>query len=289
VKIDNWESARPQSGLESTDIVYDTMAEGGITRYIAVFQCKSSASIGPVRSLRWVDPRVLRSLGKTVLAFAGGIQPNLDTVNSSPWLCVANAVQGPRAGAFTLNPDRAAPESTYTTTAALWKACPHWPPPPAQFTYSAAVPAGAKPAASARVPYTDYDAVEWVWSASHHAWLHYYDYAGLTPDYDAAGQQLQATNVVIQVTTAVIGPYPENSLAGSGDVESNTVGSGTLYVLRDGKVITGRWKRTSLASPTSLLTSSGQTIPLAPGNTWVEIVPANLTGSVSSPPVTITR
>src|SRR5579872_5334595 len=53
VMIDNYPyDARPQSGLHDADIVYEVEAEGGITRYMALFLEKTPAKIGPVRSAR---------------------------------------------------------------------------------------------------------------------------------------------------------------------------------------------------------------------------------------------
>ena len=52
VMIENHEEARPQSGLSSADIVYEAVAEGGITRFLAVFYCQDAGVVGPVRSAR---------------------------------------------------------------------------------------------------------------------------------------------------------------------------------------------------------------------------------------------
>lgn len=53
VMIENHQEARPQSGLTSADVVYEAVAEGGITRFMAVFLCNlSDNQVGPVRSAR---------------------------------------------------------------------------------------------------------------------------------------------------------------------------------------------------------------------------------------------
>jgi len=90
VKIGNEPAARPQSGLNEADIVYDTPAEGGVQRYIAIFQCEAPALVGPVRSVRWVDWHVLQDFSHVELAYAGGIQPNQDTVASLKFIDNAN-------------------------------------------------------------------------------------------------------------------------------------------------------------------------------------------------------
>jgi Protein of unknown function (DUF3048) C-terminal domain len=60
------------------------------------------------------------------------------------------------------------------------------------------------------------------------------------------------------------------------EVQSKMTGSGPLRVLRNGVEITGTWQRAALSDPTSLVAGNGNTIDLAPGNTWVEIVPDSI-------------
>lgn len=53
VMIENHEEARPQSGVSSADVIYEAVAEGGITRFMAVYLCTfGDAQVGPVRSAR---------------------------------------------------------------------------------------------------------------------------------------------------------------------------------------------------------------------------------------------
>lgn len=52
VMIENHEEARPQSGLEFADVIYEAVAEGGITRFLAVYYCQDAGIVGPVRSAR---------------------------------------------------------------------------------------------------------------------------------------------------------------------------------------------------------------------------------------------
>ena len=64
-KIDNYQDARPQSGLDKTDIVFEEPVEGGITRYNAIFQCDNADSIGPIRSARSATRRSSTWAGST--------------------------------------------------------------------------------------------------------------------------------------------------------------------------------------------------------------------------------
>jgi hypothetical protein len=183
VKIGNEpEGARPQSGLNEADIVFDTPAEGFVMRYMAVYQCSDASAIGPNRSVRWVDYHLAREFVDPILAFAGGINPNVDAVMGAKWLYGANLL-GNAASAGHRTTNRVAPDNLYTSTAALYgfyKSRTDIPKP--VFTYSATVPAGATPASSAQIDFSGGTDATWQWNPSGNDWLH--GYAGSGPDID---------------------------------------------------------------------------------------------------------
>lgn len=73
VAIENHTNARPQSGLLSADIIYEAVAEGGITRFLAIYYCRDAKIIGPVRSARIYFVKLLQGYGKDPLyAHVGG-------------------------------------------------------------------------------------------------------------------------------------------------------------------------------------------------------------------------
>ncbi|MHB8457181.1 MAG: DUF3048 domain-containing protein, partial [Acidimicrobiales bacterium] len=236
VKIGNDPASRPQTGLPTADIVYEEMAEGGITRYLAVYQCHAAPVIGPVRSVRWDDWHVLSSYGHPILSFSGGIQEWNNVVAHLKWLFDANGSFYPTANAYYRTSNRVAPWNYYTSTAALWKLDPKMhTPPPAQFRYSPAPAKSAAPVSSVTIPgFAGGLDVTWKWDAATKVWERF---VGGQPDTDISGQQLHATNVVIQMVRTYLGPYPESGTVG--DTCSITKGSGVVYVFRDGKVERG--------------------------------------------------
>ena len=271
VKIGNEpEGARPQSGLNEADVVYDTPAEGFVMRYIAVFQCENASMIGPTRSLRWVDWHIMAEYGHPILAFAGGINPDVDTVMALGWLHPANLLEGAQAAAVRTS-NRLPPDNLYTSTSALYsmfRTATGAPRP--VFTFSSARPRDATPAKSIEIDFSYGTDVLWKWDATSRSWLH--TYAG-TPDVDAlTGRPVTAANVVVEVVHYTYGPYVE-SPGSTGDVESETVGSGTGYVLRDGVAVKVTWHRPAPSDPTTYTDSAGHLVALTPGRTWVEIVP----------------
>lgn len=271
VKIGNEPyGARPQSGLNEADVVFDTPAEGFIMRYIAVFQCTDAAEIGPVRSLRWVDWHIVRQFIHPILAFAGGIEPDVAAATAMRWLLAANLLEAAQAAGVRIS-SRLPPDNLYTSTASLYGLFRQDRTPPRPiFTYSVRLPPGARPAKALSIDFSAGTDVTWRWEPSQHAWLH--TYAGV-PDVDAlTGRPVEATNVVVQIVRYRFGPYAE-SPGGSGDVESQTIGRGVGYVLRDGTVTKVTWYRRFLVDPTTFIGPGGRLVDLAPGRTWVELVP----------------
>jgi Protein of unknown function (DUF3048) N-terminal domain/Protein of unknown function (DUF3048) C-terminal domain len=262
--------ARPQSGLNEADIVFDTPAEGFIMRYIAVYQCNNAASVGPTRSVRWVDWHLVREFHHAILAFAGGINPNVDRVDSFSWLSAADLLEN-AAGAGVRISSRVPPDNLYTSTAALYRMFPQRKTPPKPvFSFSSKVPAGARRISGFWIDFSYGTDVIWKWDPGLHLWLH--TYSGV-PDIDAlTGKPVTTRNIVILVVDYRFGPYIE-STGGSGDVESQTLGGGVGYVLRNGRAIKIFWHRKYLVDPFSFFHGKHELVRLSPGRTWVELVP----------------
>ncbi|MGH9082737.1 MAG: DUF3048 domain-containing protein [Acidimicrobiales bacterium] len=268
VKIDNYPTARPQTGLDKADVVFEEPVEGGITRLVAVYQCQDASLLGPVRSARNIDIGILGQLGRPLLVHVGGIQPVIADIDASP---VVNFDLGAHTSIITHVPGRHAPYDTYTSTADVWgfyKTRTTTPQP--LFAYSAATPAGT-PVSAVSIPFSSYSEVHWHYDPPSRTFQRYY---GATPDHLSTGTQVSAANVVVQVVHVTYGPWLENSTGGL-EVQANLDdnASGPAMVFRDGVEVTGRWSRTSLGQATQFTSASGTAIALQPGATWVELVP----------------
>lgn len=80
IAIENSKDARPQSGLTNADVVYEAVAEGGITRFLAIFYCQNAPFVGPVRSARVHFMKMLREYGSYPLyAHVGGANCDQET------------------------------------------------------------------------------------------------------------------------------------------------------------------------------------------------------------------
>jgi hypothetical protein len=265
VKVENLPEARPQAGLQSADIVYEEPVEGGITRFIAVFQCHQVDRVGPVRSARTADPDVLAQFGIPVLAYSGAA-PNVERdVQASDLVPIDETAGGV---AFARDPNRASPHNLYVGTEAVYRVAKagHQAPAPV-FRYSAELQGKARRVSTIHLPFhVSYADVYWSWSRRLGAWTRSH---GAEPHLDEAGVPISATNVVVQVVPAIV---PSGGLTPHLDL----TGSGRAYVFRDGRMIVGRWERDALSDITRFVTKDGQEIALAPGRTWVELFPSHL-------------
>ncbi|MCL5091629.1 MAG: DUF3048 domain-containing protein [Patescibacteria group bacterium] len=80
IMVENSKQARPQSGISSADVVYEAVAEGGITRFLAIFYCQDAPYVGPVRSARVHFMKMLREYGNYPLyAHVGGANCDAET------------------------------------------------------------------------------------------------------------------------------------------------------------------------------------------------------------------
>lgn len=264
VKVENYPDARPQAGLQSADIVYEEPVEGGITRFIVVYQCHDVGRVGPVRSARTADPDVLAQFGVPILAYSGGA-PNVVRVVEDADLIPLDETEG--GAAFARDASRVAPHNLYAGTKALYDVAASTDGAPAAvFTYADEIANRSKRVSTVHLPFSPtYSDVWWTWSRKGGGWLRAH---GDVPHMAEEGEQVSARNVVVQVVDVVVGPR------GGITPHLSLTGSGTAYVFRDGRMITGRWERDTLRDVTRFVTKDGTEIALAPGRTWVEFLPS---------------
>ena len=278
MKVENLPEARPQYGLDDADIVFEEPVEGGITRFIAVFQCHTAARIEPVRSARLVDPQILEPMGQMLFAYSGAIEPAVAEVDSRHSLL--HDVGGYKApGAYWRDPARYIPHNLETSTSALYAAAAelHYPqkPPVAIFSYGRAAPGGT-PASQVNINYP-LDVTTWTWHRDTGLW--YRSYSDTGPALMGDGVQVTASNVIVMFVQERPTPYPEDA-TGALENELTLKGSGPAWVFRGGAQFYGKWERPLLDHPAVFVETDGTKVTLAPGNTWEELVPYGRSVSV---------
>ena len=269
IKVENLPDARPQAGLDRADVVYEEPVEGGITRFIVVYQCHDAARVGPVRSGRTTDPKVLVQFGRPVMGYAGGQAPVVRAIDRAGLIDENYNIA---ISAYTRDETRPAPHNLYTSTRSLWKAAkategaPH-----PVFSYDPEVAGPSRKARTVHLPFSSYSDVYWTWSRREGAWLRSH---GTVPHVLEDGTQVRAANVVVMQVQVRTGPIVD--AAGNHSPEVELTGSGKAYVFRDGRMIVGRWERARLKDVTTFVTKAGTEIALAPGVTWVELLPSTI-------------
>jgi len=280
VKIENSVAARPQSGLNAADVVWEQVVEGGITRFVAVFHSTLPPDIGPIRSVRPMDAAIAGPL-KGLFAFSGG-QPGY--VNAIAGTGAQVLSQGAGAGGFYRLESRDAPHNVYANPAdfvAQADPAHQAASPVGEFAFATAgrqptaVVAGA-PAAAVDLKLSPSSYPNWTWSQPDNGWLRA---EGDTPATVADGARVRAANVVVlRVDVANTGA---RDAAGNPVPETRMVGGGEALIASGGSTIAATWSKASPTDPVVLALPDGGPVELAPGNTWVELVP-NGGGSVTT-------
>lgn len=269
IKIENAPEARPQAALNDADVVVEEPVEGGYTRFIVVFHCGGADRVGPVRSGRTTDPDWLRQLGPTVFGYAGAV-PIVTREVPLAGLTDVNYLLA--ADAYSRDEARVAPHDLFTTTAALWKAgASEAGAPDPLFGYTDVYEGKSRRASSVHLPFSGVADVFWTWSRRAGMWLRSH---GDVPHTLEDGSRVSAANIVIQLVEVANGTIRDAAGNYSPDVE--LTGSGRAYVLRDGRVIVGRWERRGLDDVSRFVAKDGSEIALAPGRTWVELAPSTV-------------
>ena len=265
VKIENAPEARPQIGLAEADVIYEQEAEGGITRFNVLYHCEDSERIGPIRSARPVDPAILQQYGDPLFVHAGSVDAVIKDVEAAgieDINCNFEEDVCPR------DPNHTAPHDIFTSTDSLRGAGKTAGDPPSEvFTFSDDVPQGKK-AREVHLGFSGVANVYWKYRRNQDAYLRFHDETAHDLE---DGTQVSAQNVVVMIVERLDTRISDS--AGNPVPNFEIVGSGDLYVFRNGKVIEGRWDRDEDSSVTSLLDKQGEEIALAPGQTWVELFP----------------
>ena len=278
-KIDNGsEAPRPQSGLNSTDIVFDEMVEGGLTRLVAIWHSTQPDAIGPVRSIRPMDPDITSPFGG-IVCFSGGQAVFVNMINEAP-VFVASETTEQGKGTFSRSTDRIAPHNVIVNVMKLASDHPELTPPAPQFQFAKDVQnssAGASGEAVTKfeVKFPQASAL-WTASSDGAKWLRTQDGKPLTDKLD--GEQVSATNIVV-LSVKIDRSYLDRKY---GHIpKSVLVDSGKAWVFSGGKLIESNWSKASATSPIVLTDSAGSPVLLAPGNTWVELMPVAPEGKIS--------
>ncbi|MBW3657648.1 MAG: DUF3048 domain-containing protein [Actinobacteria bacterium] len=275
VKIENTAAARPQAGLDLADIVYEEIVEGGVTRFIALFQSEVPDVVGPVRSARPEDVAILPAY-TPILAYSGARDEVTQMLRASGIVLLTDD----GGDAFSRDPGRSRSHDLMGDGPRLYEkgdatavgaATP-------VFARDATPPAGAVACdaatpdcgTAATIRFSGAAVTGWTWDAD--AGVYRRDQDG-EPSRVTGPGRIGAANVV--VLGMHVGQGGCCDAAGTPFTETTILGDGAAVVLRDGRRYDVRWRKTAAGSHLELLAADGAPFPLAPGPTWIHLAPAD--------------
>ncbi|WP_076707969.1 DUF3048 domain-containing protein [Microbacterium oleivorans] len=261
VKIDNHYDARPQYGIDRADIVVEELVEGGLTRYVATWHSDLPAEVGPVRSIRPMDPDIVSPLGG-IIAYSGGRAQFVSMMQKSG---LHNAVHGGADDRFMYRTgERRAPHNVILKAPQLVAAYDDLAAPKAQFRYTetGAAPLSGTKSAGIDLTFSRVSPRSWTWDQKSSTYVR--SQHGRA-DTAAGGTRIAATNVLV-LRVSIDGRY--------GDVPKTVlVGSGKGTLSTGGYAMPVVWSKESRTAPIVLKDAAGSEVPLGIGKTWVELVP----------------
>ncbi|MEI6867006.1 MAG: DUF3048 domain-containing protein [Actinomycetes bacterium] len=266
VKVDDTRPAHPQIGLQYADVVYVEQVEGGLTRLAAFYSQHLPEDIGPVRSARISDIDILAQYGRVGFAFSGAQSKLYPVINAANLVNLSadrnsstiyfrdntrfsptNLILKPKLlMAKALTQDHA----TIDTVKSIG------------FTFGEIANGGTSiTSMKVKWPAADYEAI---WSTSESRWLLSHDGK---PDLASTGENLGSPTILIQIVSITNSIYQDRE--GGITPFSNTVGTGTGYLLRGGKAFSLTWNRPSPTAGTTWNLLDGSPANLAPGQIWI--------------------
>ncbi|HTZ45610.1 MAG TPA: DUF3048 domain-containing protein [Jatrophihabitans sp.] len=262
VKIDDTANGRPSRGIDQADVLYIEQAEGGLTRMVAVFGTHKPV-VEAVRSVRASDAELLEQYGPITLVASGGGGDSLTTLDRSIVKGVINDRGGP---GFSRDANRPAPYNLQSNLAQVAAAVNTGGSKPIGFTFARTDPqlahAAAAPAVNTVVGST---AVSFAWEPTIGKYVRTIGGQHLAA---ADGALVASPNVLVQLCQVSVNPN-DVDVEGNPSQFTHSVGSGTVVLFRNGKRITGRWKRANAASGTTFTDLSGKPLLMAPGGAIV--------------------
>jgi hypothetical protein len=299
IMVENHAEARPQSGLSSADVIYEAVAEGGITRFLSIFYCKSAEEVGPIRSARTYFLDFISEYGSSPLyAHVGGANQDgpadaLSQIEDYGWADVNDMNQFSIGyPTFWRDYDRlghvAATEHTmYSTTEKLLQFAATnrklkvedkngipWTKGFVQYDFKEDVPTSQRPTSQiVHLEFWTTDpayAVDWIYDPVTNI---YKRNNGAVAHIDRnTGKQLTTKNIVI---LKMIESHANDGYENNQHLLYKTKGSGKATIFMDGKQITGTWRKDSRTARTLLFDGTGSPVKLDRGTIWFEILPTD--------------
>ncbi len=266
IMIENSPDARPQSGLKDAEIVFESVAEGGITRFLTIFQVNKPQLIGPVRSVReyyidWLTPF------EPSVAHVGGSATALKTIRNGQYRDIDQMFNG---NFYWRSTDRYAPHNVYTSFEkldALNKQRGYLTSNVESFARQIPNPKKDQPAIATNINFT-------ISSALYNSGYTYNPTTNLYARHQAGKPHLDrergqiTANAVIAIETNM-SRVPQDGYRERVD----SIGEGKAYVFQNGQVTEGTWKKPSTQKQIRFYDANHQEIAINAGQVWITAIP----------------
>ena len=271
IKNDNNVRARPQSGPQNADAVFEVLVEGGMTRFINIFYQSDISYHGPIRSARPTDPTVLRPLGGVLVASGatGGLIPEINDMG-------VPVITDRRPDYFRIS-SRKAPHNLYADTqklksTAISKGYKKVNTPQPLFPWGDPTFNNWQTNSFLTLPFSGYTETTWTWNGSTYLRTYYdayqnqkYDNIHYWSDENGNTGQISFDTVIALFCEPYVHPLQLPSV--------KTVGEGRAILLHGGKMIDAKWKRGSNLDPFHIFDSNNNILYVPKGKVWISLVP----------------
>jgi hypothetical protein len=268
VKVSNSPEARPQTGLEMADLVFEEVTEGGVTRFLAAYHSRLPEVVGPVRSARPVDVQLISGFGYPGFAYSGAREEVRSMLARAPSVTLTENGRGffRDRGTFASHP--VAPHNLFLRAdEALGEVADAGARPLGDlgWAFDEQPPTSTTDAATGTtidIPMSDSYTTSWAFDEEEGTYRRRQN--GTDTEVTGGGRIAAANVVVLDV---------RHYLGASGYPETDVVGSGAGLVLRDGTRHAVTWSKHDDTAPL-LLHHAGDdpaAFPLKPGATWIHL------------------
>jgi len=301
VMIENHENARPQSGINSADVVYEIVAEGGITRTLSIFYCQVPVQVGPVRSARTYFLDFMSEYGDAPLyAHVGGANTPgpadaLGQINEYGWGGYNDlnqfSIEFPTfwRDYNRLGHSTATEHTMYSTTDKLWKFAEDkrglgaegedgtpWDKGFTPYKFKNTESKGK--AQTVHIEHweghSDY-LIDWVYDPATNSYNR--KTGGVSHVDKNTGKPLNAKNIVVLYMTET---NANDGYENNAHLLYDTEGTGNATIYMDGKAIKGKWSKDSRTDKTILTGANGDEIELNRGKVWFHVIPTEAVATV---------
>jgi len=272
IKNDNNVRARPQSGPQNADAVFEVLVEGGMTRFINIFYESDTTYHGPIRSARPTDPTVLRPLDGVLVASGatGGLIPEIIDMG-------VPVITDRRPDYFRIS-SRKAPHNLYADTfklksTAISKGYKKSTNPQPLFPWGDPNINAWSNVKSIKLKFSSQTSTTWTWNGSAYNRTYYDAYKGSTSgnvhmwiNKNGSTGQISFPTVIALFCEPYIHPLQLPSV--------KTVGEGRAIIMHEGKMLDARWKRGSNLDPFHIVDNKGNSLLIPKGKPWISLVPS---------------